>query len=163
MTGSDPAVEDERPQRGRRVGRFGAVVTLASALVVGAAVLLVAGTRPEATFPPDSAEAVFQGYLDAWDAGNVEIAYAALSAKARARISLAEFREVHDWSGDAPVRVWIEGRRDVGGEVVLELTVEQAHGGLLGPDRQRYQPTVTLIRQDDAWKIDTPLVGYETW
>jgi hypothetical protein len=159
---ADIAPSADQGPSGHRIGRLALILGLVLAVAAIAAFLL-ATTRQDATYAPDSAEAAFQRYLAAWDRGDVETAYAALSTRARTHLPLWEFREAQSWSGDQPARVWIAERRDFGERVVLKLTIEQSYEGLLGPSRYHDQPSVTLVREHGVWVIDTPLVGYHIW
>jgi hypothetical protein len=150
------------PGKDRRSWVFAAAV--AGALVlIAVATVLYSVSRPDVSYAPDTPEAAFHRYAQAWDAGDVETAYAELSAHAKARVPAREFREAITWSRDEVVRVWIDDRGGTDSRAVLTLTVETSDGGWLGVERYRDHPRVTLIREDGAWKIDTPLVGYQAW
>ena len=146
----------------RRSWVFAAAV--AGALVmVAVATIFFTVSRQDESYAPDSPEAAFQVYAQAWDAGDADTAYAALSASAQARVPEREFREAITWSGDGTSRIWIDERNGTDDRAVLVLTVESSEGGWLGVNRYRYHPRVTLIRVDGSWKIDTPLVGFDSW
>ncbi|MFV2063822.1 MAG: hypothetical protein ACC726_09975, partial [Chloroflexota bacterium] len=119
--------------------------------------------RRDASFPPDSPEAAFQGYLHAWDAGDPDGAYAVLSDRARSRVPEREFRQVHRGSGDESVRVWIDDVSGTDERVTLAVTFESTYPGLLRSERYRDETRIRMVREDGAWKIDTPLVGYHPW
>jgi hypothetical protein len=145
-------------------GALGTVVLGALALAVMAtAALFLTVRQDEVRYPPGSAEAAFQRYIAAWDEGDTDTAYAALSSRARSLVPLRDFVEAQSWSADTPTRIWIDESKDTGERVILELTVEQSVGGPMRPRRDRHQPTVTMLREDGAWKVDTPLVGYYPW
>jgi hypothetical protein len=145
-------------------GTLGMIVLGALAIaVLATAALLLTMRQDEVRYPPDSAEAAFQHYIAAWDEGDTGTAYAALSSRARSLVPFRDFVEAQAWSAGTPTRVWVDERRDVGERVILDLTIEQSWDGPLGPSRDRYQPTVTMLREDGAWKVDTPLVGYHPW
>jgi len=135
------------------------VLALLALVVLASVALFVLVIRQDAEYGADSAEAALQRYVEAWEAGDVETAYGALSSRAQERLSLSAFKDAWSRTEGSAVRVWIDERRDAGDRVVLGLTVELSHGGLLRPDRERYRPRVTLVREGDAWKIDTPLLG----
>ena len=159
MTGNDPAF-DRKPARGG-VALFATLGAIAVALVAAVALIVTDG-RPQA-YPPDSPEAVLQRYLDAWDQGDVDRAWSALSTRAQSLLRYATFQSSQAWLGDEAIRVWIgESRIDEPDRVVLELTVERSSDGPLGPTRDRLQRRITLVREGDTWLIDTTLTpGFE--
>lgn len=140
------------------------VVSVAFALVALAilAGLLVA-SRQDASYAPSSPEAAFQGYLRAWDSGDPDGAYAALSDRARSRVPEREFRDVHRWSEEESARIWIDDVSGAGDQVTLAVTVESSHPGFLRSERYRDEMRIRMVREDGAWMIDTPLVGYHPW
>lgn len=132
-------------------------------LMLAVAALFMTAAREDVSFPPDSAEAAFQGYMTAWSEGDTATAYDALSSHARSLVPYRDFAEAQSWSDDDATRVWIDSRHEEAERVILKLTIERPAGGLLGPRTERDHPNVTLVREDGAWKIDTPLVGYYPW
>jgi hypothetical protein len=137
------------------------VVSVAFALVALAiqAGLLVT-SRQDASYAPDSPEAASQGYLHAWDSGDPDGAYAALSDRARSRVPEREFRDVHRWPEEESARIWIDDVSGAGEQVTLAVTVESSNPGFLRSERYRDELRIRMVREDGAWMIDTPLVGY---
>jgi hypothetical protein len=160
MTDDDAGRERTGPER--RSLLFAALVVAALLIVAAATAFYASGAR-DASYAPGSPEAAFQRYAQAWDAGDTDAAYAALSVRAKARVPERDFREAIEWGDDGATRLWIDERSGTDDRVVLRLTVETSHGGLFSVERYRDHPRVTMIREDDAWKIDTPLIGYHSW
>lgn len=159
---NDNATIPKRTEGSRSAWGIGIAAAIGVVLVAAAAMAL-AGTREDVEYEPGSPEAAMAAYVDAWDAGDVEAAYTALTTRAQARVPLHEFREVMTWDEEVPTRIWIEQRTDYDDRVVFDLTVETTYDGLFGPDRDTHSLRVTLINVDDAWRIDTPLVGTYSW
>lgn len=149
------------PSGGRSAWLIGIVVAVV--LVVAVAAVTLVGARDEVEYQPGSPEAAIAAYAEAWDAGDIDTAYAALTTRAQARVPLYEFREVMTWDEDVPTRIWIEERTDYDERVVLDLSVETSYHGLFGADRDTHSLRVTLVRVDGTWRIDTPLVGIYSW
>ncbi len=147
----------------RRVWFAGAVTTAIVVVLAVASIFLIGGER-EAAYPAGSPEAAFQAYAGAWEAGDAETAWAALTAGAQTRVPWYQFIGANRARSDATRRVWIDDASGTDDRVVLRLSVETIHrGGLLGSSRYRDESRVTLLREDGAWKIDTPLTGYFVW
>jgi hypothetical protein len=142
--------------------RTGLVAALAAAGLLGLATiaLVLTGTPEDVGYGPGSPEAVMQAYAQAWEAGDADTAWALFTPRAQTRVRQYELRSAMSWSEDVPTRIWVEQRRDLDDRVELDLAVERSWDGLLGPDREIEPLRVTLIRLDDAWRIDTPLVGF---
>ena len=136
-----------------------AIVALALAGMATAAIVLLSGQR-EVTYAPDTPEAAVQAYIRAWDTGDTDAAYAFFSSRVQARVPEWEFRHAQTWSEEDSTRIWIDERREAGSGVILELTVERTYDGFLRPSRERDGMRLVLIRDDGAWRIDTPLLGY---
>ena len=144
---SHPMSDDHRPLGTRPTSRRAwpvGVLALLALVVLASVALLVLLMRQDAEYGADSAEAALQRYVEAWEAGDVETAYGALSSRAQERRSLSAFKDAWSRTEGSAVRAWIDERRDAGDRVILGLTVELSHGGLLRPDRERYRPRVTL-------------------
>jgi hypothetical protein len=160
-------MDDERtsarpPGAGRLTWLVGGSIAIVLVLIAAASVIL-STDREDASYPSDSPEAALQGYFRAWQAGDIDAAYAALSIRARARVPRQEFRHAQTWQGEARVRVWIDERTGTTERAVLNLTLEERWDGLLRPARDTTRSRVTMIREDGDWKIDTPLAGYYPW
>jgi hypothetical protein len=125
---------------------------------------MVMDGRSRVAYPPDSPEAALQRYLDAWDQGDVDRAWSALSTRAQTVLRYAAFQSSQAWLGDEAIRVWIDESRSIESDhVVLELTIERSSDGPLGPTRDRLQRRVTLVREDDTWLIDTTMARPFEW
>jgi hypothetical protein len=163
MTGNDPAFDRTPARGGQRVALFATLGAIAVALVAAVA-LMVMGGRPQVACPPDSPEAALQRYLEAWDQGDVDRAWSALSTRAQSFLRYPTFESSQAWLGDEAIRVWIgESRSDEPDRVVLELTVEHSSDGPLGPRRDRLQRRITLVREGDTWLLDTTLTPPLEW
>jgi hypothetical protein len=142
---------------------LGVLSLLLLALLAGLAVVFALG-QDDASYPADSPEAAFGTYARAWDEGDTEAAYAALSDRARATVPERSFNSENRWSDESISRIWVDGRTGTDERTVLALTIETSYSdGLLGSDRYRDDARVVLVREDGSWKIDTPLVGYFAW
>lgn len=150
------------PGAGRLTWLVGGAIAIVLVLIAAATVMLT-DDREDASYPSGSPEAALQGYFRAWQAGDVDTAYAALSTHARARVPRDEFRHAQTWQGDARVRVWIDERTGTTERAVMDLTLEERWDGLLRPTRDTTRSRVSMVREDGTWKIDTPLVGYYPW
>jgi len=147
----------------RSIWLAGAIVAIVLALVAAAA-LIVSGDREDAVYPPDSPEAAFQGYAQAWDEGDTDTAWSVLTSSAQGRVSRRDFREANTWRDEEGYRIWIDDRSGTDERAVLHLTIETIYdAGLIGSGRYEESSRVTMVREDGEWKIDTPLVGYHRW
>jgi hypothetical protein len=163
MTGNDPASDRKPARAGHRVAIFAILGTIAVALVAAVALIVMDG-RTQVAYPPDSPEAALHRYLDAWDQGDVDRAWSALSTRAQSLLRYATFQSSQAWLGDEAIRVWIgDSRSDEPDRVVLELTVERSSDGPLGVTRDRLQRRVSLVREGDTWLLDTALTRPFEW
>ena len=138
-----------------------AVAVAVTVAVLGAAALLLSSGPSESEYPGGSAQAAFQDYLRAWEAGDASGAWAFLSTAARERTSYERFDAANRRQPDDAYRVWIEDVRVDGDQAVLQVVVESLTGdGLLEPDRERVERRVTLAREVGTWKVDNPAVSY---
>ena len=156
---NDSAATTASPAGTERTWLIAAIVALALVGIATAAIVIATDQR-EAPYMPGTPEAAVQDYAQAWDAGDTDAAYALLSSRAQARVPEWEFRHAMTWSDESSSRIWIDERRDVGYQAILELTVERIYDGFLRPARERDGMRLVLIREDGAWRIDTPLLGY---
>jgi hypothetical protein len=148
---------------GRRTWLAGSFAIVALVVLAIVALVLAAG-REAAVYPTGSPEAAFQQYAAAWDAGDLDTAWGSLTLRAQGRLSEWEFRDANTWRDDEKHRVWIDERSGADDRVVLHLTIETIYdGGLFGSGRYEDASSVTMVREDGDWKIDTPLVGYSRW
>lgn len=155
--------DPEPRSSGRSIWIIGLIGALVLVLVAAGTVLFI-NDDEVAAYPPDSPEAAYQAYAQAWDAGDVEAAWGALTPRAQALVPRYEFRDANRWRGEEAMRVWIDQRTGTDDRVVLHLSIESVYdGGLFGSDRYTDGSRVTLVREDGDWKIDSPLVGYHAW
>lgn len=158
MSGEPAAPVTPRPGRG---------IALVAAVVIGIAALAVIavaiGGGRTATFPPDSPEAAFQGYLAALEAGDVDVAYGYFSENVQAGLTLQRYRsELGGWPlSIADARILIEGADVTGKRARLRLAIERIYPGGLGPSRSRETREIRLVREADGWRIDERLAGIE--
>ena len=152
----------QRQGSDRRTWLLGAIAVIVL-IAIAAATVMLASTREDATYEPGSPEAAVQAYAAAWQAGDADAAWDLLTPGAQARVQEFEFRRAASWEEDMPTRLWVDERHDYEGRVVLDLSLERTWDGLLGPDRDIQSLRLTLIQIDDAWRIDTPVVGFYPW
>jgi hypothetical protein len=150
-------------QRGFQV-IVGGIVAL---LIVTVAVVVGRGDLPTATYPAGSPESAFQAYLQAWAAGDDETAYASFSSEVRAATALDSYRnQAGDMRRDQPGtsrRVLIDSATTSGDGATLRISVETTSVSGLAVNRSRATQTVTMIRQDGAWKLDRLWMGTDPW
>jgi hypothetical protein len=160
-----PATPNDQATRGIRR----TVILLGGAIlaVAGVAVLVVAlSARQPVAYPAGSPEAALQGYLSAWEADDLDTAYASFSDRVRAQATLDEYRSMdrdYRWAREQDRRVVLTGTRLSGDRATLDLRIDWfSSGGLLG-GRSNWSEnrTVVLVREDDAWHVDEYLAGIE--
>lgn len=141
------------------------VAGILALVAVTVVVVLVAGEPKPQEFPPDSAEAAVQGYLEAWDDRDIEAAYGFFSERVRASTSLDDYRPTADdflrygMPPNGPDRrVSIGDASDDGGRVVVPVTVEELYGDGLNQNVSRSTRFVQMVRDPDGWRIDELLV-----
>ncbi|MFN3335962.1 MAG: nuclear transport factor 2 family protein [Thermomicrobium sp.] len=144
---------------------------LAVLIVVTALVVLLVERRGPPQYPPDSPEAAVVSYVEALQAGDPERVRAALSMRAQQELERREQLEIYyDFAAevrgaseslrDARVRIDHVKRRD--GRATVTVTIERTAADIqpgfpfpsLGGGTFRYQRTLTLVREDGAWKVD---------
>lgn len=138
-----------------------AIVTLVAIAVIVA----VALPDEPATYPAGSPEAAFQTFYQAWEAGDTDTAYAAMSSDVKRDMTSDEYRQMdseQSWQRDEDRRVVLLKSEVTGDRAVLDLRVDQFYQGGLGGDRYSYDRSVRLVREDGVWLIDEPLVGIES-
>ncbi len=139
----------------------GAIVAL---IVLALAVVLAVPKGPTA-YDPGSPEAVFQTFYQAYEAGEVEGAYALLSSGVKDQMTLAEYRRLdagQAWQRDHDRRVVLLGADPTGDRANLLLRIDQFSQGGLGGNRYSYERTIRLVREGGMWLIDEPIVGIES-
>ena len=135
------------------------------ALVAIAVIVAVALPDEPATYPAGSPEAAFQAYYQAWEVGDTDATYAALSSDVKSDVSADEYRRMvseQSWQRDEDRRVVLLRSEITGDRAVLDLRVDQFYEGGLGGDRYSYDRSVRLVRENGVWLIDEPLVGIES-
>jgi len=150
-------------------GRSLLMIGLAVAAIATLAIIavFVASTRPPVEYAAGSPEAAVQDYLRAWADGDDEVTLSAFSARVRADLTLADyrsmasdFRRYQDPPSGPTRRVFIDRATITGERATVDLTVEESWPG--GPlDRRntyRSVRSLSLVREDGAWKIDEQLV-----
>jgi hypothetical protein len=139
------------------------IAVLVLVLVAGAIVAVLALSPGASHFPPDSPEAAFQNYLNAYNARDFGTAFASFSAQARGQLSADDYARRARTFGDVPPdenqRILIGQVEKQGAAVVLHVTIEHVSGSGLELNRWSYEQTVPLVREDGAWKIDNLLLG----
>ena len=158
------SIDPPRPARAR-IPRVGLVVVGAIvALIALALVLVIAVPKGPTTYDPGSPEAAFQAFFHAYEAGDVDGAHALLSSSVKQQLTLAEYRRLdaeHGWQRDEDRRVVLL-RTDISGDrASLHLRIDQFSGGGLGAARNSQDRTIRLVRENQAWFIDEPIVGVE--
>jgi hypothetical protein len=141
------------------VGSILAVVALTVVIVV------FAGSREPKSFAAGTPEAALEGYLEAWNAGDLAAAYAAFSSSAQQELPFSDFeRAARDWrSGQASVDRLVFFDRSTGDaeRVTVYLIVEETYGEGFGAGSYRSEREVAMIREAGAWRIANPLVWLE--
>jgi hypothetical protein len=137
-------------------------------LVGSVAVVLVAGNRPPAVYPAGSPEAAVQAYLQAWEARDLDAAWASFSMAARSGTTQDDYRrqaqDYRQWA-EPPAgpsrRVFIDRTTVSGDRASLELTIEETWIQGLSVSRNRYGRTLTMVQEDGAWRFDRLFVGLQ--
>lgn len=139
-----------------------AIAVAVGLVVIVAVVAVVAFGSRTATYPADSPEAAFQGYLTAFQQDDREAAYPFFSKQVRAGMSLTQYgQDIAMRGGEPDVRVWIDRTDLKGDRATLHLTVEHYYGAGLQSSRYRSQTQVRMVREDGAWRVDDQLIGVE--
>lgn len=135
------------------------------ALIVLALVVVLAVPKGPTAYDPGSPEAVFQTFYQAYEAGDVEGAYALLSSGVKNQMTLAEYRRLdadQAWQRDQDRRVVLLRADPTGDRANLLLRIDQFSQGGLGGNRYSYERTIRLVRAGGMWLIDEPIVGIES-
>jgi hypothetical protein len=172
---------DDRPV-GRSTGSLGGgsqrgtasparVVAIALAivavLVVLAVVTILAFGGGVREYPAGTPEATVQAYVRALDSGDVAGAYTQLSTRLKAILSQSGFADraaMYGYGyGDTMGRVVRIDRTDVRDDrATVFLTVETYYGGGgLTPNRSTVHPSLQLVRENGAWRLDQLYVSPE--
>lgn len=160
-----PASVETAPESARPSRSILLIAAIVMGIVVVAVLVVVAASRPPATYPAGSPEATVQGFLAANADGDIEAAYAFFSESVRRSLTVADYRRAWNdfsWEREQDRRVVLADTdlRDTRATVHLRVDVYSG-GGPFGSSRYTYERSVILVREDDAWRIDEPLVGLE--
>lgn len=158
-TTGEPAVRGGLPRSMLLVGA--AIGTL---IVIAMIVVLVIPDRP-ATYAPGTPEAAFQSFYSAWEDGDTDAAYEALSAGVTADLDRNAYRRMdaeQAWQRDQDRRLVLLGVDVTGERAVLRVRVDEFAGGGIGGGRYSFERSVLLVREDGTWRIGEPLVGIES-
>jgi hypothetical protein len=160
---ASPAPSVAGPRVARHVVALGAVILM---IAVAALALIATAARPATQFAPGSPEAVFQAYLTAWDANDLDTAYATFSSRVHADVAIEEYRTLarsYPQRG-ADRRVVLLDATTTGDRATLDLRVDEFSGssGVFGGQSVWSRPlTVDLVREQGAWLLDAPLADLE--
>jgi hypothetical protein len=143
---------------------FGVTIALVALAVIAMVVVVLGDRAGSATYPAGSPEAAFQSYLQAFDDGDAEAAYAALSTRVRASWSYDQYLQDQDTFGKwQPERqVWIDSVERDGDRATLHLTVEYRSGSGLNISTWSNTQDVRMTLEDDDWRVDQRIVGLES-
>lgn len=161
-----PSLGAERSNpAGARVPRAALVVGGAIvALIALALVVVLAVPKGLTAYDSGSPEAAFQAFYQAFEAGDVDAAYALLGSSVTGQMTLAEYRRLDSeqaWQRDQDRRVLLLGADLTGDRANLRLRVDEFSQGGLGGNRYSSERTIRLVREGGAWLIDEPIVGIE--
>ncbi len=139
----------------------GAVLLIAAGI---AAVFLTGRTAPPVV-DPASPVGVVQDYVAALRAGDADRAYAALSRAAQAAVSLDDYRRrVNRPSAPDPddQRVLVEPVAVGADTATVKVTISRftARPDPFSAATSHQDTTVTLVREDGAWRISRPAEPY---
>ena len=142
-------------------------VGIVALVTITAAVVLLLGSREPASLPADSPEGVVQRHLAAFEDGDFETAHGFFSSEVRAEMDVEAYEQLTRDYGmfptDASRRVLFDRTETDGDRATVHLTVEEYHGGgaFGGGDTYRSPREIRMVREDGAWRIDEPIVGFE--
>jgi hypothetical protein len=158
---TDPLVR--APSVGRQVAALGAVLV---ALMVLALIVVTSATNPATRFGPGTPEGAFQAYLAAWDARDLDGAYATFSGRVQRQLTIDEYRATaRDFQYDSgrERRVVLLDSTVNGDEATLELRVDELGGGGIFGARSVWsrEITVDLVREAGSWRLDMALANLE--
>lgn len=133
------------------------------ALVIGAVIIALTLSPKESHFAPNSPEAAFQHYVDAYNSRNFGEAYRSFSTGAQRQLTLDQYATQARSSAYVPIndnqRIAIEHVEHQGSVVFLHLTIEHSGGSGLDFDHPSYEQRVPMIQENGAWKIDELMLG----
>lgn len=136
------------------------------AVLALAVVALAAATQPSARFAPDSPEAAFQDYLNAWDARDFDAAYATFSDRVRKNLAIDDYRRMARDFGydDSTERRVVLIHADTNADTAtLDMRVDQLGGGGVFGAQSVWsrEITVSLVRENGSWRLDEAYANLE--
>lgn len=160
----EPPLPATPPRRARRP-----IAVLGLAIVgfaVLALILAATATRPATKFAADTPEGAVQAYLAAWDARDIDLAYASFSERVHGRLTVDQYRTVardYQYRGSGERRVVLLGTNLHGDRASLDLRIDELGGvGIFGAQSVWSRPiAVDLVREHGAWRLDTALADLE--
>lgn len=162
-TQDSPTATPPRPVTGTPRSLLIIAVGIVALVIVTIVVVLLAGSREQRQFPADSPEGVLQNYVAAYEADDLEAAYAYFSSEVQAEMSQRDFISADAGYGrGAPSRrVMFDRTSGSGDRVTLHLIIEEFYSGGIDSSTSRYPRAIRMVREPDGWRIDEPLVGLE--
>ena len=136
------------------------------AVAVMALAVLASASHPATRFASGTPEGAFQSYLHAWEANDLDAAYATFSQRVRTGLSVDEYRRTargYDTGADRGRRVVLLDSQVRGDQATIDLRVDQASGGGLFGAQSVWSRTITvdLVRENGAWRLDQALANLE--
>ncbi len=165
MENPTPVVGSSSPSQARASRSVLVVGGAIVALIFLALVVVLAAPKGPAAYDPGSPEAAFQTFYQAYEAGDVEGAYALLSTGVRDDLTLSEYRRLDTeqaWQRDQDRRLVLVGSEPTGDRATLLLRIDEFSQGGLGGNRYSHERTIRLVREAGSWLIDEPIVGIES-
>ncbi len=141
---------------------LGLIAGMAALLVAAGVVASYAAHQQDTVYPPDSPQAIVSSYLHLLQDGQVDRAYALVSADRGAtppdsgRITLQDFHRQYDAWGQRSHRVTLVRSHIEGSNASVTVDIATFSGGTFGAGDQTERQTFTLARQDGAWLITGP-------
>lgn len=151
----------ESVSNSRSIGLIAA--SIVGLVVVAIVIVLLADRRQPQQFAAGSPEATVQAYLQAWDRGDLETAYASFSQAAKERITFDDYGAASRFwrqsrGGEVREAVFVDRSVIDGSRATVYLIVETSYGSDLEVNTYRNQREINLEREDGAWRIAEVLV-----
>ncbi|MEX2547757.1 MAG: hypothetical protein WD830_08210 [Chloroflexota bacterium] len=135
-------------------------LAITAVVVVATLVILLAGNPPAAAYPADSAEGAFQRYLGAWYDEDYDTAHTYFSARIKAQMSLAQYRQDSEYGyGPDNQSVELDSVTGTDERKNLRLTVIDYFG--FGGEGYSRTESVPMVLEPDGWRIDRALLGMQ--
>jgi hypothetical protein len=134
-------------------------LTIAALIVLAVLAALLVGAPDEEEFAAGTPPRAVQDYLRAVRERDAERAYGFFSTSAQREMSFEDFsRNISGYGvANENTRIRLEDSDIDGERATLTLEIEQFDdASLFDSSRYEYERTVTLVREDGAWKIDDP-------